>query len=980
MPAAPPSVAELIDSFIDSRLDDYLKDRDTAAQIITWVSAETRLPRLAVRLAYHWLTPLVLAQARKIGHAALRSGVEALSERLAKLPGYDRISRAILALNRKLGQRVEEKQILDAILAGEARAAAAEDLTTLSFDQKLAFKQLAALEDIDAGLKEGFAAVLAHLRPQPLLVLDTLARTQANRHFYGVQRIPFVDRAQELDALQGFLSADKPFAWWAVCGPAGGGKRRLSLELCLRIATLWRGGVLPEDHGFEGHWAAWQPERPTLLVLHGAVRAEEGLSLAALLAQRSAELEWPVRLLLTIPHTEILERARLDDRRQRHVEAASYGPAFTVGGLPEEALWECVRSVLLDCGRFALPDRNDVLVKLARIDPEARPLYAAFAAEALAAGRDLGQLDRNDLVRHVLEQEQTAWAAAGVTETEKNLAAVATITEGLSLQVLKRPPVPDFFPAPAQYSPERYHTVAGGPGRSFLMGKDPAVLGDLFVLEHLEPAHDLDERPAQARLAVLEMDPSCLPPLLSTDDPEDRSGTAREARFQYFFERAAHHFPGHPTLAHLRQPPPPPGGSLFSWGLHTAGLIERLEAPENLDLCRLLYEDLQRAVLASDPQGPGTVRLRLADCTMQMLIRYANVPAPDRAEQLYADLETLAGIDINLAGRLISGRSVVVSAFALAGDLHNARRHYELLQGSERKDLSGEAGRFSLSMAALKLLQAHLRAGDYAGGQELCEDLRTMAKDPDPPLGVIRHLGEGLAALVVSASGTDDLEEACKRFEELAALAKRCTNVAGELANEGSADTPGLAQAVFALIQSSLGMRPSAPLSKAKEARDLELYVRALEMWAGKELIEGRRRQGDISGATQIHEALREIAPSYRQEPQVSTGYGAATITLLLGELYDAGDVEAAQDTFEELIEVWRQHPQPNEVVGYLAQGAFVLVQEHLAAGSSEAACRLAKRTAEILLVPEVRAWLTEMAGKDRAARFYVFVESCTGQ
>ena len=182
--STPPSVDRLIDSFIENRLEDYLKDRDTAAQIITWVSEETRLPRLAVRLAYHWITPLVLAQAKKMGKSIARSGWAALAGRLSSLPGYDRIARAVLALNQRLCRRVEEKQVLDAILAGEEHATAAEDLKTLSFDQKLAFKQLADIENIDAELRTGFAEVLAQLRPQPLLILDILSRTESNRHFY----------------------------------------------------------------------------------------------------------------------------------------------------------------------------------------------------------------------------------------------------------------------------------------------------------------------------------------------------------------------------------------------------------------------------------------------------------------------------------------------------------------------------------------------------------------------------------------------------------------------------------------------------------------------------------------------------------------------------------------------------------------------------------------------------------------------------
>jgi hypothetical protein len=977
----PPLVDDLVANIIDNNLDDYLKDKQTATQIITWISEETGLPRLGVRLAYHWLTPLVLARVKVAGNAFARSAFGSLSERLLRLPGFDRIGKAALALNRKLSQKTEERRILDAILAGARPAEAAEDLNTLAFDEKLAFKQLAAIQELDSELRRSFETLLDRLSPQPLLVLDILERRESNRHFYGVQRVPFVDRTAELAALEEFLLVDRRFAWWGLKGPTGIGKRRLALELCLRQATAWRGGVLPYGNGFQNNWAAWQPERPTLIVLHGQRRAQEAGAIIAVLAQRAAELDWPVRLLLSTSENDDKTRQRLealpdavpDDRRRYYIDDSHHRKILELPGLSADGLWDCLRSVMIDSGRFAMPPREQTLQRLAMLDSLGRPLFAIFAAEALAEGRDVNQLDRNQVIQHVLSRELGLWRSSGVTPQDKNLLALTTVTDGLDLRVLKHPPIADFLPSPATYDPKRYSLMSGQPSHAFLAPKEPAIIGQLFVLEHLKPEHALDERAAQVCRAALEVDPALLP-ALSSGDKRDESGTGREALFQMFFKSAAQGLPGHPTLAFLRQPPPA-NRSPFSWGMHTAALIEGLEEPENLPLCRSLYDDLWRIAAEERRAQTNTIRLRLAQCAVTLLMRYANVPDMREAGSIYRGLERLQAEDpeLSIKDRWPTVLSILAIGFAGTNDVDTARKYYDLLRTWVDKTPDFEGGPFTTALTAKMLLRAHVRSGELSIAKDLYNDIRSDAQHG--PADAVRQRGDALSSLIAAYSRAGDPEQARESFDEFTALCEERELASQDRREKRSYPQADIAGAFTGLILTSLGLR-SGLLKKtpAQEANEQAAGLREMWMHASRELLIAYEEKEDRTGARQVYMDIRNILSLPDVPRATMESFAYAAITLLLGEAYKPGGMETAKEAFEDIMRVSDVMQGEGYLGAYAAQAAYTLVRLLLEQGAQADARDVSNRAAPVLDRPEAAALIEQNEGKDMAASFFEFV------
>ena len=80
-----------------------------------------------------------------------------------------------------------------------------------------------------------------------------------------------------------------------------------------------------------------------------------------------------------------------------------------------------------EAGSRPVPEREATLADLDRIDPAGRPLFAAMAGEALAAGADIRGWDKTDLLDRVLKDEPRRWPAEEDARY-RNLLAFATMT------------------------------------------------------------------------------------------------------------------------------------------------------------------------------------------------------------------------------------------------------------------------------------------------------------------------------------------------------------------------------------------------------------------------------------------------------------------------------------------------------------------------------------------------------------------------
>jgi hypothetical protein len=246
--------------------------------------------------------------------------------------------------------------------------------------------------------------------PQPPLSLNLLKPTAANRLTYRSRQTPFVVRAREIAVLDGFLASASDFLWLVVCGPAGSGKSRLVQEFCVRAAAHWRAGFLLAGQRFDD-WASWMPSADTLIavdyaaervdeirtLLHGLLHRQNDKSRRAavrvLLLERKCDGPWLKDVMGSRSESYAIEQAGFPDS------------PLALGAMDEEELWEAIYS-MHETASVSPPDRAPLMAPLRALDPLGRPLYAIFAADALTAGRDVGEWDRERLMRDVLERER----------------------------------------------------------------------------------------------------------------------------------------------------------------------------------------------------------------------------------------------------------------------------------------------------------------------------------------------------------------------------------------------------------------------------------------------------------------------------------------------------------------------------------------------------------------------------------------------
>jgi len=384
--------------------------------------------------------------------------------------------------------------------------------------------------------------------PQLPLRLQTFRVSKPTRFHFRAQRVPFIGFELEITRLEEFLDSPSGFAWWMIIGEAGAGKSRLALELCQRLRRreeAWHSGFLPGDHDLV-HWMEWQPKQPTLIVVDYAhSRAEELQAIVTTLEGRSEELHHPVRLLLLerpISEEVWWDRFLGAGTTRMSVESAQHDEIFVMPPMSDDQLWKSIVFILEQHGVHPLPSRDIVLESLRSVDPEGNPLFAAMAADALSAGRDIRDWDREALLRDVLQrEEQLYWKPRGAGEKYKNLLALATLIEGINLSDLHflEQHLPQELPTlkdgdPNRYDAKRYEVLVGQDSRASLAPLEPDLVGEYFVLQHISPRDDVDfMRPWE---------------LISVAWAVHPWGVFR------FISRAVHDFPDHRSIKVLEMP------------------------------------------------------------------------------------------------------------------------------------------------------------------------------------------------------------------------------------------------------------------------------------------------------------------------------------------------------------------------------------------------------------------------------------------
>jgi hypothetical protein len=368
-------------------------------------------------------------------------------------------------------------------------------------------------------------------------------------------------------------------------------------------------------------WDAWQPETPTLLVVdyvRQRVADVRGLLLTLARRREHAPLDRPVRVLLVERQRDagwwepLLAGSEGDAIRQ---SAYSLDP-LAAGDLGPEHRWSIVETITRDAGRPA-PEREATLADLDRIDPAGRPLFAAMAGEALAAGADIRGWGKTDLLDRVLKDERRRWPAEADARY-RNLLAFATMTGGLTEAVLAAPPDGIALPPPDGLVPEVYAAISGQPaattrdGLAILPALQPDILGEFFALEHLR--HDDAARPLAPGACRLRAD--------RFRAASWALGGIDAHFFAVFLDRAKDDFLGHQSLTSLLAPPADGNAERALWGALVVNVVSALGRAGRLDEAAALLARL--GDLAAEHPGEPEIRFEVAkgaDNLANILIR-----------------------------------------------------------------------------------------------------------------------------------------------------------------------------------------------------------------------------------------------------------------------------------------------------------------------------------------------------------------------
>lgn len=572
------------------------------------------------------LLALLIENAAKAGGGwIVRVAVADIKKRLEKLPFYARLQAGFTRALGRLDAEIKAETELKDVLAGRRQPIDVEFAKSLSLPLQAYIKHMQDHEALAADMAEALDDIHALLNPQPPLVLRLRHQMEEARFVFGAREVGFLGRGDEFRALDAFLDAERKFAWWLITGAAGQGKSRLALEFCLWRGVLWRAGFLPQEADSSFDWHGWQPERPTLLIVdYAAARAESLHQMVVSLYEPRNPLDFPVRLLLLERDADGPWRQTFEGTgNDRHAIAqCRHLEPLRLPGLEDNDLWQVVEHFCRKATRPP-PARAETLGMLKAIDPDCRPLFAHFLADAIAAGQSPRGWNREALTRDVLQREdEKFWRPAHVTAKDRHLLALATMTGGLKLQQLSQFSSIALLPNPrkGEFSAKRYAAMCGRPATERLASLEPDILGELFVLDFLGWKDEGEPwRAETVWTAAWSISPFGM---------------------FLFLSRSAQDYVEHPTLIPLRALAADTIEQRLYWSMATVNLILAYGNAGNITEARALWKRL--ATLVRDHPSEPALRQEQAKGAVNLIHAYRETGEIAPAHTLWKDLAVYA--------------------------------------------------------------------------------------------------------------------------------------------------------------------------------------------------------------------------------------------------------------------------------------------------------------------------------------------------
>ena len=461
------------------------------------------------------------------------------------------------------------------------------------------------LRELSRGIERSTGDIikrLAEQSPHPKLRLQLIASDTGDieRFHYLSRRVPLFGRGQEMQELRGFLQPAAPgevdVKWWLWTGPGGMGKSRLGLELCLEaIRDKWLAGFLDKSSSFD-QWSDYIVNVPTLIVVdYVSERASRIRDAIDALSSHPENLKAPLRFLL-------LERHANDDHDEWWRQFQSYDSGtkrssmlaagfrgrsgFKVntrelGPLGKPSLVATARhvfeSLATEIEQPAIFDGDGFADALRKIDPLGRPLFAAFAAEAVAREglENIRSWNQQDLTLRILKHEISRWETQAKSESDAfgndnldhphvNLLAATTIVGRQNHDFLGSVTALDVaLPTPNTFSDNLFGILTGlsaGSDGNDLPSLEPDIVGELFVLERLSGSLRL---PSESNTHVVAS---------ATQELIKELWCMRPVETSSFIGRSLRDFPDHPSVEHLMFP----GADCASFNGEPRSLIQAL--------------------------------------------------------------------------------------------------------------------------------------------------------------------------------------------------------------------------------------------------------------------------------------------------------------------------------------------------------------------------------------------------------------------
>lgn len=446
LPSEQEQFKQVLADLADKSLIEYFTDDAQLNQLVDWMYEETRVPKLAIRLALKKVIPFVLNKSNELAGETIKGWWRKLHDRLSEYSWYLYFCTTVLnVLKSKTDQTyaravdIPSAENLTQLLNDPARWENIED------DQKALIQLLFGQTQIQQLLNEHAQSAQTGLQSirqvtdqilkalQYRITLDT-PEDKTQNHQQGInaswltytqRQIGLLARDSELRWLDRFLDSDNPFAWCVITGAGGSGKSRLALESLLAHQNHWECGFVSSDELRANELKQWQPDCPMYMVIdYAATYPDSVRQWLSYCAKHQHTFDYPVRMVLLERAADgqqwwqqLLHTGKSEDQALRNALYRAPSGEETLQldlfdrATQQTALQQFLSKLESPCAD-KLPRDEAWCQRIDALSNKGTPLFIGLIALAIQQNGDVLKIrawDRIQLLNEILDHERTHW-------------------------------------------------------------------------------------------------------------------------------------------------------------------------------------------------------------------------------------------------------------------------------------------------------------------------------------------------------------------------------------------------------------------------------------------------------------------------------------------------------------------------------------------------------------------------------------------